>query len=65
MDMEPGVARNDSSEQRDRRSCLNCGAYVTPTFARVFGDNHDDVYACLECSTMRALRSGSGVEQDL
>lgn len=41
--------------------CRNCGSYVTGAFARVFGDNNDRVYACLECSTMRALRTGSGV----
>lgn len=44
--------------------CQNCGSYVTDAFARVFGDNKDDVYACLECSTMRALRTGSGVVHD-
>ncbi len=41
--------------------CRNCGSYVTSAFARVFGDNEDHVYACLECSTMRSLRTGSGV----
>jgi DNA-directed RNA polymerase subunit RPC12/RpoP len=41
--------------------CRNCGSYVTGAFARVFGDNEDHVYACLECSTMRSLRTGSGV----
>jgi DNA-directed RNA polymerase subunit RPC12/RpoP len=41
--------------------CKNCGSYVTSAFTRVFGDNKDHVYACLECSTMRALRTGSGV----
>lgn len=42
--------------------CHNCGSYVTKQFARVFGDNGDQVYGCLECSTMRELRDGSGVD---
>lgn len=44
--------------------CRNCGSYVTSAFARVFGDNNDRVHACLECSTMRALRTGSGVVRE-
>jgi hypothetical protein len=47
--------------RRTRRRCQGCGSYVTERFTRVFGDNEDDVYACLECSTMRELRAGSGV----
>lgn len=31
-------------------ACLNCGAHITPDFARVFGDNDDAVHECLECS---------------
>jgi RNase P subunit RPR2 len=61
MEIESGVAVDDTGHQ-GRTSCQNCGAYVTRTFARVFGDNHDVVHACLECSTMRALRDGSAVE---
>lgn len=51
-------------ERRTRRRCHGCGSYVTERFTRVFGDNEDDVYACLECSTMRELRAGSGVTPD-
>lgn len=52
----------DDPAHQGRTSCQNCGAYVTRTFARVFGDNRDVVHACVECSTMRALRDGSAVE---
>jgi hypothetical protein len=53
----------------DRRTdrptvCQNCGSYVTDTFRRVFGNNEDELYGCLNCSTMRALRSGAGVRSD-
>jgi RNase P subunit RPR2 len=64
MDMDTEVMMGEDDRiDAGRTRCRNCGAYVTSTFARVFGDNHDIVYACLECSTMRALRDGSGVEQ--
>jgi DNA-directed RNA polymerase subunit RPC12/RpoP len=53
------VAETRSDDATTR--CRNCGSYVTSAFARVFGDNDNQVYACLECSTMRALRTGSGV----
>lgn len=36
------------------RTCLNCGNHITPEFARVFGDNDDDVHACLECADSNA-----------
>mgnify|MGYP000011753754 CR=1 FL=1 len=44
--------------------CLTCGSYVTEGFVRVFGDNQNDLYACLECATMGALRAGEGVSPD-
>lgn len=31
--------------------CHTCGEFVTADFARVFGSNENDVYACPECST--------------
>jgi len=48
----------------ERTACQNCGHYVTDTFRRVFGDNEDDLYGCLNCSTMRELRSGAGVRPE-
>ncbi|WP_083865974.1 DUF7563 family protein [Natrinema gari] len=33
----------------------NCDAQVTQRFARVFGDNHDVVHACAECTDNRHL----------
>jgi len=60
MPAELGTVVEDSPDETSTR-CQNCGSYVTSAFARVFGDNQDHVHACLECSTMRALRTGSGV----
>ena len=31
--------------------CDNCGSFVTRKFARVFGDNHDNVDGCVSCLT--------------
>jgi hypothetical protein len=41
--------------------CNNCGSFVTPQFARVFGDNDDEVYGCLNCQTARELREQAHV----
>lgn len=41
----------------DRR-CRNCGSFVTPDFARVFGNNDDEVFGCLECMTATDVKSG-------
>lgn len=30
--------------------CRNCDAHVTSRFARVFGDNGDQVHRCPDCS---------------
>jgi hypothetical protein len=29
--------------------CYNCGAFVTQDFARVFGNNDNEVFGCLDC----------------
>lgn len=29
--------------------CKNCGEKVTATFARVYGDNDNNVYRCVHC----------------
>lgn len=38
--------------------CKSCGGFVTDNYARVFGDNNDDVYDCRNCRTGRG-RDGS------
>ena len=39
--------------------CRHCGAYVSSQFARVFGDNDDEIHRCIECSTLRDLQEGA------
>ncbi|WP_135536978.1 DUF7563 family protein [Halostella pelagica] len=55
-----GSGRNRGSITN--RQCRNCGAYVSNQFARVFGNNQNRVYACLDCSTTRDLREGVATE---
>jgi predicted nucleic acid-binding Zn-ribbon protein len=42
-----------------KNRCRNCNAYVSQQFARVFGNNQDRVEACIQCSTLHALRDGN------
>ncbi|MFB6120544.1 MAG: hypothetical protein ABEJ68_05440 [Halobacteriaceae archaeon] len=39
--------------------CNRCGAFVTARFARVFGDNDDEVWGCPNCSTLAELGDAS------
>jgi len=39
-------------------ACNDCGAFVTSRFARVFGDNEDNVYGCRTCLPVTALVEG-------
>jgi hypothetical protein len=43
--------------------CNNCGTFVTPRFARVFGDNDEEVFGCPACTTFADLIEGSASEQ--
>ena len=42
------------------RECINCGSKVTQRFARVFGDNEDDIHGCPECCGLNELCDGAG-----
>lgn len=39
--------------------CNACGGFVTPDFARVFGDNANDVYGCHECLATADIIGGT------
>jgi hypothetical protein len=54
--------RSRGSASHASNQCKNCNAYVTQQFARVFGDNNNTVHACIECSTLHALREGEAGE---
>ena len=42
--------------------CRNCGAHISEDFARVFGDQSNDVHACMECSCQEHLFAGGAAD---
>jgi hypothetical protein len=46
------------------RTCNACGGQVTDRFARVFGTNEDEVYACPNCTTMTDIMRHGATEAD-
>ncbi|MEM4779985.1 MAG: hypothetical protein QXG03_00235 [Halalkalicoccus sp.] len=55
--MDSTVPHADGDHLAETR-CANCGSFVTPQFARVFGDNQNRVRRCLNCTTSRELCNG-------
>lgn len=51
----PGDDDHPGAENR----CWNCGGHVTAQFARVMGDNDNEVYVCPECCGFRELSNGA------
>ena len=39
--------------------CKNCECFVTPDFARVFGNNDGEVFRCADCAAFRELTMGA------
>jgi hypothetical protein len=44
--------------------CMSCGGFVTDNYARVFGDNDDNVFDCRNCRTDRRLSTDEDDEGD-
>ena len=38
--------------------CVNCGDTVSSNFARVFGNNQNDVGGCVSCMSWDGLKNG-------
>lgn len=45
-------------------TCRNCGYFVTPDFARVFGTTENEVLRCPSCAEMTEIKAGSGALPD-
>jgi NAD-dependent SIR2 family protein deacetylase len=43
--------------------CQNCGAFVSQSFVRVFGQN-GDLAACPNCTEQREMAHGEGVPDE-
>lgn len=39
-------------------TCNTCGSFVSQQFARIFGDNNDEVHVCLDCRTVEDDQAG-------
>jgi hypothetical protein len=46
-------------------TCNECGRFVTQHFARVMGDNNDEVWGCVNCSSKDLGERAGGVEVDI
>lgn len=44
--------------------CKHCGAHVTESFARVMGDNDNEVHGCPDCEPATDLLNGSAAGLD-
>ena len=44
-------------------TCQRCDAVITGDFARVFGNNEHEAYACPHCATAGAITSGAAVSE--
>ncbi|WP_225741293.1 DUF7563 family protein [Halorussus halophilus] len=47
-----------SSDTMAENRCQSCGSFVTRDFARVFGNNRNQVFGCLECMTATEVKKG-------
>jgi len=44
-------------------TCKRCDAVITTDFARVFGNNEHEAYACPHCASAGAITSGAAVSE--
>jgi hypothetical protein len=52
----------DNAENQSQ--CQSCGNHVSRDFARVFGNNDGEVWACRDCTTATAIRGGATRSED-
>lgn len=64
VETEQGAAWAPQSGGQTERHCLNCKSHVDVDFARVFGDNENNVFACLNCAPYAAVRDGAAADPD-
>lgn len=57
-----GESESRETLERPASVCQSCGGHVTEQFRRVFGNDDDVIYSCLDCATMRELHAGLGAD---
>ena len=50
----------ESGNRPGKSVCQQCHSPVSRQFRRVFGDNENRVWACLECTTATRVKRGAG-----
>lgn len=58
MSIDMNSSRNADDSTMADTQCHNCSSFVTPQFARVFGNNRNEVYGCFECMTATEVKRG-------
>lgn len=58
----PSWAPDDAPENAG--VCLGCESHVSAEFARVMGDNQQDVHACPKCANQGELARGAAANPD-
>lgn len=58
LSWQPSVDGGDT-DTGARARCKTCGNTVSQNYARVFGDNNDEISMCPECSTYREFKNGA------
>lgn len=59
--MSSGTSSDTMADSR----CQSCGSFVTKDFAKVFGNNHNEVFGCLECMTATEVKKGGARAEDV
>lgn len=54
------IRREERTGSPQNNQCEKCDSYISFQFARVFGDNDNNVYGCLNCEKLHVLREGEG-----
>lgn len=58
------IGEREQSGTHQTNQCEKCNSYISFQFARVFGDNNNRVYGCLNCEKLHVLREGEGGTAD-
>lgn len=53
------IEDNVESYRSGLYTCRNCESKVSKEFGEVFGNNNDEVFKCLECSTSREVKDAA------